>query len=183
VLIALLAVAAYVLTGGLMQPAAVHALPEYADRTGESCSTCHVNPGGGGPRTLRGLIWSAKGKLDMVPELPGVLLAPGVEDGAELFQFACATCHGPNGEGLFGTVIANSGLAENKIRTAVLRGRLRSGMPAFDGQFTDAQLEALIAYSLGLANGLVEPPPAFYPLPPGELKCSPQADPATCGGN
>ncbi len=38
----------------------VHALPEYAARTGESCATCHVSPGGGGPRTLRGLLWAAR---------------------------------------------------------------------------------------------------------------------------
>ncbi|MBI5291045.1 MAG: hypothetical protein HY872_04105 [Chloroflexi bacterium] len=25
----------------------VHALPEYAARTGEACATCHVSPGGG----------------------------------------------------------------------------------------------------------------------------------------
>ena len=53
----------------------VHALPEYAKRTGESCATCHVNPGGGGPRTLRGALWAARGKPDQVPSLPGVLLA------------------------------------------------------------------------------------------------------------
>ena len=34
----------------------VHAYPEYTDRTGDQCTACHVNPAGGGPRTLRGLI-------------------------------------------------------------------------------------------------------------------------------
>jgi mono/diheme cytochrome c family protein len=33
----------------------VHALPEYAARTGEACATCHVSPGGGGPRA--GPLW------------------------------------------------------------------------------------------------------------------------------
>src|SRR5512140_3352364 len=41
-----------------------HALPEYANRTGEPCATCHVSPGGGGPRTLRGLLWASRGKPD-----------------------------------------------------------------------------------------------------------------------
>ena len=181
VLISLLAATAYILTGGLAQP--VHALPEYAARTGEACATCHVNPGGGGPRTLRGLIWSAKGRPDAVPELPGVLLAPGVQDGAELFEYACSACHGPNGEGLFGTAIANSGLSESKVRAAILRGRLRSGMPAFEGQFTDAQLDALVIFSQGLANGAVDLPPASYPLPAGELTCLSQTEPISCGGN
>jgi hypothetical protein len=48
-----------------------HALPEYATRTGQQCSTCHVNPAGGGPRTLRGLLWLAQGRPDQVPPLPG----------------------------------------------------------------------------------------------------------------
>src|SRR3990170_4668320 len=37
----------------------VQALPEYATRTGEPCAACHVSAGGGGPRTLRGLLWAA----------------------------------------------------------------------------------------------------------------------------
>ena len=71
-----------------------HALPEYALRTGESCATCHVSPGGGGPRTLRGLLWAARGKPDKVPDLPNLLLAPGVSNGDELYEIGCSACHG-----------------------------------------------------------------------------------------
>ena len=160
-----------------------HALPEYAKRTGESCATCHVNPGGGGPRTLRGALWAARGRPDQVPVLPGVLLAPGVTDGAELYQIACSTCHGLNGEGLFGKEIANTGLKDNKIRSNILKGRLQSGMPAFDGMFTDTQLQALVDYVVSLADGTAEIPPAEYPLESPAFNCSAQSSSTACGGN
>jgi len=161
----------------------VKALPEYSHRTNEACAVCHVNPGGGGPRTLRGALWAARGKADEVPVLPGVLIAPGVDDGAELYDIACATCHGLYGEGLFGREIANTGLSDNKIRSNILRGRLNSGMPSFDGMFTEAQLKALVDYTVLLANGTAEIPPLTYPLGSPEFKCSAQSASVFCGGN
>ncbi len=160
------------------------ALPEYSHRTGESCATCHVNPGGGGPRTLRGALWAAQGRPDEVPALPGVLLAPGVTDGAELYEIACSTCHGLHGEGLFGRKIANTGVKPEKIRSNILRGRLQSGMPSFEGMFTDAQLQALIDYTSALATGKAEFPPAQFELEPPAFDCSPlPSTSSTCGGN
>lgn len=163
--------------------APAHALPEYAQRTGEPCATCHVNPGGGGPRTLRGALWAARGRPDQVPTLPGVLLAPGVKDGAELYEIGCAGCHGFAGEGLFGRELANTGLTADKIRSNVLRGRAQSGMPAFEGMFTDAQLKALVDYTAALAAGKAAAPPTAYPLPRAEFRCQAQNPPAVCGGN
>lgn len=161
----------------------VQALPEYTARTGEACATCHVSPGGGGPRTLRGLLWAARGRPDQVPTLPGVLIAPGVSDGAELYDIACAACHGAKGEGIFGGELSGTAMKEGKIRSAVLRGRTRSGMPAFEGQFTDAQLNALVTFVAGLASGEIQPSPDSYPLPPAEFKCSPVSPAVKCGGN
>ncbi len=161
----------------------VRALPEYSHRTTEACAVCHVNPGGGGPRTLRGALWAARGRADQVPALPGVLLAPGVDEGAELYEIACASCHGLYGEGLFGRAIASTGVKPQKIRTNILRGRLNSGMPSFEGMFTDAQLQALIDYTSALATGKAETPPSQYPLESPEFKCSPQSPSLFCGGN
>jgi len=161
----------------------VKALPEYSHRTNQSCAVCHVNPGGGGPRTLRGALWAAQGRADEVPALPGVLLAPGVTDGAELYEIACSTCHGMYGEGLFGRVIANTGVKPEKIKSNILRGRLNSGMPSFEGMFTNDQLQALVDYTSALATGKAEIPPAKYELEPPAFECSPQSLPQTCGGN
>ncbi|MBT3390619.1 MAG: cytochrome c [Chloroflexi bacterium] len=181
--LAFLGMIIFIATGILFGESPAHALPEYAERTDESCAVCHVNPGGGGPRTLRGILWSAQGKPDLVPDLGNVLVAQGVEDGDELFDIACAGCHGAFGEGLFGNAIALSGVQESKIESTILRGRERSGMPAFDGRFTDDQLEAIVAFVTGIASGEIEPQPLSFPLPPVELDCVPGDAPSDCGGN
>jgi mono/diheme cytochrome c family protein len=182
-LMAIAAIAVFVLLAIDSPAHPVHALPEYAQRTGESCATCHVNPGGGGPRTLRGMLWAAKGRPDQVPALPDVLLAPGVVDGAELYEIACSPCHGYFGEGLFGRELANTGLKENKIHSNILNGRLNSGMPSFKGKFTDTQLQDLVDYVVSLADGTAVIPPAEYPLDPPAFNCLTQGAPETCGGN
>ncbi len=160
-----------------------HALPEYANRTGEPCATCHVSPGGGGPRTLRGLIWASKGKPDKVPELAGVLAAPGAIDGAEIYEIACSSCHGRHGEGLFGRELVGSGLSAGKIKAQILTGRVRSGMPAFEAKFTPTQLDALTSFVADMSSGIATPIPDSFPLDPGHLICVPSPDNPACGGN
>lgn len=160
-----------------------HALPEFAANTGEPCATCHVNPGGGGPRTLRGLLWSAQGRPDEVPDIGNILIALGVTEGVELYDIACAACHGVSGEGLFGAALVRTGLSENNIRDAILRGKERSGMPSFDNRFTDEQLGALIKYIAGIASGNIDPAPISYPLPPAQLECLDNETSEKCGGN
>jgi mono/diheme cytochrome c family protein len=118
-----------------------------------------------------------------VPELGNILIAPGVEDGVELYDIACASCHGASGEGLFGLALSDSGISDITIRAMTLFGRERSGMPGFEGQFTDEQLEALVAYTAGIASGEIEPAPVTYPLPPGKLECADNPDTERCGGN
>src|SRR5574341_2466292 len=83
----------------LVAPRSVRALPEYASRTSQPCATCHVSPGCGGPRTMRGLLWIADGRPDEVRAFANVLLAPGVNDPQVLYDAACAACHGSRGEG------------------------------------------------------------------------------------
>jgi len=182
-LLAIAGIALFIFLAITSSNSSVKALPEYSHRTDASCAVCHVNPGGGGPRTLRGALWAAQGRADEVPALPGVLLAPGVTDGAELYEIACATCHGMYGEGLFGRVILNTGVKPEKIKSNILRGRLNSGMPSFEGMFTDEQLQALIDYTSALATGKAEIPPTQYELELPAFECSPLSLPQTCGGN
>jgi len=158
---------------------AVHALPEFTDRTGEPCASCHVNPGGGGPRTLRGLLWAARGRPETVPELPGAAVLPTITDGLELYDISCAGCHGRNGEGLFAI-----GLAEREISPAAARSFIRDGipeygMPAFGDQLTDEQLEALTEFVAELSAG--PPLPEEFPLPAPQFTCAP-VTPILCGG-
>ena len=160
---------------------AAHALPEYATRTGEPCATCHVNPGGGGPRTLRGLLWAARGRADAVPQLPNMLAAPGVTGGGDLYEIACAGCHGRQGEGLFAIRLTGTGISSGAVRSFVRDGIPGTGMPAFEAQFTAEQLDALVTYVAGLASGQIAPPAAEYPLPPAEFKCEPVVPADNCG--
>jgi cytochrome c5 len=160
----------------------VYALPEYSPGTGEPCGVCHVSPGGGGPRTLRGLLWSAYGRPDEVPQLPGGSLTPDVDDGAEIYDLACAACHGSQGQGLFGMEITGTGISRAATRSYILRGIPGTGMPAFEGQFSDTQLEALIDFVSGLASGEIQPLPQNYPLSPGQMTCSRSSWPEGCVG-
>jgi mono/diheme cytochrome c family protein len=181
--LALIGIIIYFGIGLVTGESTVYAYPEYATRTNESCSTCHVNPGGGGPRTLRGLLWSAQGRQDLLPILGDILIAPGVTDGVELYDVACASCHGSSAEGLFGVALVSSGITNNKIRVAIERGRERSGMPSFEGKFTEEQLTTLIEYVTGIASGKIDPAPISYPLPLGKLECTNTLTGDSCGGN
>lgn len=158
----------------------VVALPEYATRTGESCATCHVSAGGGGPRTLRGLLWAAQGKPDKVATLPGMLIAPRVTDGLELFQIACGGCHGLKGEGLSAMGLVNTKISPITIRSFTVNGIPKLGMPAFEGKFTQPQLDTLMTFVAGISSGEVPPPPDFYPLPHPVFLCGPATDNPVC---
>ncbi len=156
------------------------ALPEYATRTGEPCAVCHVSAGGGGPRTMRGLLWAAKGKPDKVPELPGLMIAPGVSDGIELYQIGCGGCHGLKGEGKSAMGLANTNIGQGAIKDFTLNGISKLGMPTFKGLFTDDQLNTLVTFVAGIASGEIPPPPDFYHLPPPILSCSQTSDNPAC---
>jgi mono/diheme cytochrome c family protein len=158
-----------------------HALPEYTDRTGESCGVCHVSAGGGGPRTLVGLLWSARGKQDTMPDLPGSLLAPGVTDEMELYDIACAGCHGSTGEGLFAMNLVGGGISKATHRSFIRDGIPNTEMPAFGDQFTAEQIEILVDFVTEISGGGLELP-AEYPLQPAELKCDPISPDIACGG-
>lgn len=172
-----LTVAVYLAVRGMGGEQAAHALPEYTPRTNEPCGACHVSPGGGGPRTLRGLLWAARGQPDRIPPLPGLLIPIGVTDGAELYAAACAGCHGLSGEGLVAIGLAGTGISRAASRSFIEAGIPALGMPAYGGQFSDEQLEALVSFVVGLGES--EGLPVRYPLPPPAFEC--QA-PAGCGG-
>jgi mono/diheme cytochrome c family protein len=168
-----------------------HALPEYATRTGQTCATCHVNPAGGGPRTLRGLLWLAEGRPDQVPPLPSSEEEVGDSalDGAALFEkFTCSGCHGPNGEGGVGPALNQVELPTDEISQVT-----RNGQGAMMGYqpdvMSDAELDAIVQYVQALGRGEIET--GFLlekrPLPPAQLTCGTDlsASPlrTNCGGN
>lgn len=178
-----------VLAFAAQQPA--HALPEYATRTGQQCTTCHVNPAGGGPRTLRGLLWLAQGRPDQVPRLPGseTEASEGALDGATLYQeFTCAACHGLNGEGGVGPALNQVELPADQIVQVTRNGQ--GTMAGYNPDvMSDAQLDAIVQFVQALGRGEVQAGPELEKrsLPPWELTCyaglsAPSAR-MDCGGN
>jgi len=160
----------------------VSALPEYANRTHESCGTCHVSPGGAGPLTLTGLSWLADGRPDAVQGFENVLIAPGVADAQMLYEIACAACHGFQGEGLSGSKLVGYDFSKVFLRRVIRNGVMAYDMPGFEGKFTQEQLEALSAYVSDLSAGRIEPLES-YPLEPGIMTCGVHSISASCGGN
>ena len=158
----------------------VYALPEYAARTGEPCAACHISAGGGGPRTLRGMLWAAQGKPDKLPSLPGMLIAPRVTGGQDLYEIACSGCHGIKGEGLSAMGLVNTNVSPSALRSIILKGIPKLSMPAFENQFTKEQLASLIGYVTGLDSGKIAPPPDSYPLAPALLRCTPDSTEPVC---
>lgn len=168
-----------------------HALPEYATRTGQPCATCHVNPAGGGPRTLRGLLWLAQGRPDQVPPLPGGEgeAAAGALDGATLYEsFKCSSCHGPFGEGDIGPA-----LNEAELPLADLVDIIRNGRGIMKGfredVMSDEEVDVVARYVQAIGRGEVQPSIILEQrlLPPAQLSCgagsSALALRLDCGGN
>lgn len=182
-------VLAGILLVGIWTP--THAYPEYTGRTGQQCTACHVNPAGGGPRTIRGLLWIAEGRPDEVPPLPGGDMQAEGEtvDGPALYDARdCALCHGPVGEGDTGPV-----LTEHEWPAEELVGIIVEGTGTMKGYgpdaFSQAELEALVAYVQAIGRGEIQAtvvlkkrllPPPQRPCPTDKALIVPYSG---CGGN
>lgn len=76
--------------------------------------------------------------------------AGGRLDAAQLFEGACAACHGPAGDGGLSGVPLNQVTAADRQRVIdVIRDGL-GAMPASPGGMSDEQIEALADYVTGL---------------------------------
>jgi cytochrome c5 len=182
-------VLAGVLLVGIWTP--THAYPEYTTRTGEQCTACHVNPAGGGPRTLRGLLWIAEGRPDEMPALPGGELKAEGEtiDGAALYDARdCALCHGPVGEGDTATALTQYEWSAEELTVAIVEGV--GAMKGYGAHaFSQAEMEALIVYVQAIGRGEIYSTVVLKKrlLPPPQLPCAfnlqllPPLN--NCGGN
>jgi mono/diheme cytochrome c family protein len=175
-----------------------YALPEYATRTGEPCATCHVNPAGGGARTVRGSLWVAAGKPDTVPPLPGAEAtasggAAGATGGAPAAgpalyaQFGCAGCHGGRGEGGAGPALNGHEWSAARVSDIIRNGR--GNMLALKaGTLSDADLAGLVTYVQAIGRGEVAAGAQIGPraMAPVQALCfAAGTTPAvgSCGGN
>jgi hypothetical protein len=75
----------------LAQPITALATPDIARQTGQPCSTCHVNPGGGGPRNAVGQAFEALPNHDADPAAAWAqLVASGRAGGPAAVQVPAA---------------------------------------------------------------------------------------------
>lgn len=168
-----------------------HALPEYATRTGQPCATCHVNPAGGGPRTLRGSLWVAEDRPDQVPPLPGTEeeVESATLDGQQLFgKFACSGCHGVNGEGSVAPALSQREWTADEI-TQIIRNGQGTMMAYSQDAISEAELVAVVEYVLAIGRGEIQGGSVLEKdiLPPAQLTCGETAPAGLlgtgCGGN
>ncbi len=90
----------------------------------------------------------AKQAVPSEPKLPAggqTASAQLVATGRTLYRDACAGCHGQQGQGQVGPSLHRLGDPDAKIARNIVNG-FPPRMPAFKGQYGDAQIKALVAY-------------------------------------
>ncbi len=105
------------------------------------------------------------------PELPPIASsnAEVVAAGGQLFSVACATCHGPDGQGTRMAPALNvqsflSQTPDQAIKTIIAQGVPNTRMPAWGGRLTDAELNSLVSF---LRAWEPTAPAVAQPLPGG----------------
>ncbi len=129
---------------------------------------------------MRGLLWIADDRPNRVRTVEGLLLAPHVSDPQDLYNLACAACHGSKGEGGSAPALLGFDFSESLVRRWIVKGGPKFGMPSFDGQFTEEQLTILSRYVSDLSAGRIIPPES-YPLTPRTVSGSGDSRPTPRG--
>lgn len=69
------------------------------------------------------------------------------------YQGVCATCHGMQGQGGYGKVLQTSSLVTQRSALAEIVRNGRNLMPPVGNSWTDAQIDALVAYTKTFGSG------------------------------
>ncbi len=106
---------------------------------------------------------AAKARMPETPTTvdPAQLLAMSkdeevVEEGEEVYESYCASCHGPDGGGLIGPNLTDNawihGGAPDAVYRTIAEGVLAKGMPPWEKSLKPEQMTAVAAYVLSLAG-------------------------------
>ena len=106
--------------------------------------------------------------------------SPELAQGHSLYGQFCAGCHGADGEGGFGGPLTGLEMSAAGLKQIIRHGT--SSMPAFAGQMSDSELDALVAFTASLgAEGIADPFTGFGDRE-GLQRAGDLEDPAEGGG-
>lgn len=108
--------------------------------------------------------------IDAFLSLPRDPIKGDISLGAKLYQRDCASCHGPEGEGIDAPALAHpmflSSVSDAFIRHAIAEGREQTPMLGYADILEDEQIDALTAFLRSRASGWDAPAVALR-SPPG----------------
>lgn len=103
--------------------------------------------------------WSSESELEQkladhtATYNPSAATQTSAIDAAMLFANNCAGCHGEDGKGGFGSDLSSPaykyGRGAESVKSSIAEGR-GGRMPAFSGQLSDAEIDALTEFSINL---------------------------------
>ena len=80
-----------------------------------------------------------------VSDISTAVLQGDAKRGYSLFDHNCAPCHGDDARGDEGPTLYDLAKSDARI-TAIIKGGIKGEMPSFAKKFSDADVQALIAY-------------------------------------
>lgn len=129
--------------------------------------------------------------MDWLIKESGVVRAPvadvpvtgDAEQGQAIYTKHCAECHGENGEGGTGTVVAHpvflATASDAFIRYTIAKGRDGTPMMAYGDTLSAAEIDNVVAFLRSRATGWTETIPELAPPPdPANAILNPSAPPA-----
>jgi mono/diheme cytochrome c family protein/rhodanese-related sulfurtransferase len=83
-------------------------------------------------------------------DLSGITVSGDATRGSVVFARECASCHGPEGEGVSAVTLDNAvfqdSVSDGFLRRSIERGRRETPMPGFAGTLTPQQIDDVVAF-------------------------------------
>jgi mono/diheme cytochrome c family protein len=124
---------------------------------------------GGAPETVPEMTATTRPKIEPIPEVEG-----DPNNGATLYDFNCAVCHGTDGEGRIGATLTQNWGAirpDLAIRSTIANGGPGALMPAWSqesgGPLTESEIDDIVAFVMSWSA------PSDFETPSPEAPISP----------
>ncbi len=84
-------------------------------------------------------------QTSLVAVTPTEVMREAAKRGHGLFDHSCAPCHGDDARGDEGPSLYNLAKSDGRV-TTIIKGGIKGEMPSFAKKFSEADIQALIAY-------------------------------------